>query len=55
MLYHLRCRTHTEAGKSQIFDPVTLLQCFNNGSVQKGKSNARTLCAIGSGKEEVAT
>lgn len=29
--------TDSEAGKSQIFDPVTSLQCCNNGSVQKGR------------------
>ncbi len=35
--YHLRGRTHTKAGKSQIFDPVALLQCCNSSSVQRGK------------------
>lgn len=30
--------THTEAGKSQIFDPVKKLQCSNDGSVQKGNT-----------------
>lgn len=43
--------------KSHIFDPVTLLQCCNNGSVQKGKIMFVFCARLGriSSETEVAT